>query len=154
MYFLCKTSLSPAYVHRIAVSMFVDILIGLTNTVSVSEARIQITLPILRRGALSDSETRYLVYAHIPETWFILADGNWAVTFCKIFELKYCKWHILFHKNTKLFKRQAWVPCAFIKIKYLNNAPKLTVIYHLACRRKSNWGWLIAPVKTIILIGL
>ena len=35
MYFLCRTSLSPAHVHRISVSMFVDILVGLTNTLSV-----------------------------------------------------------------------------------------------------------------------
>ena len=48
---LCRTSLSLAYVHRIAVSMFEDILVGLTNTVSVSEARIQITLLIVRQSA-------------------------------------------------------------------------------------------------------
>ena len=50
---LCRTSLSLAYVHRIAVSMFEDILVGLTNTVSVSEARIQITLLIVRQSAQS-----------------------------------------------------------------------------------------------------
>ena len=118
--------------------MFVDILIGLTNTASVSEGRIQITLlivrrlvsPRLRRGALS-------LEAHITETWLILADDNWAVTFCKIFEPKHCNWRLWFHKITKLFKCHAWVPCAFIKnyliFQYICN----TSIMH------QNWQWYI-----------
>ena len=40
-------------VDSTAISIFVDILVELTNTVSVSEAKIQITLLIVRRGALS-----------------------------------------------------------------------------------------------------
>ena len=40
-------------VDSTAISIFVDILVELTNTVSVSEAKIQITLLIVTRGALS-----------------------------------------------------------------------------------------------------
>ena len=40
-------------VDSTAISIFVDILVELTNTVSVSEAKIQITLLIVRRGTSS-----------------------------------------------------------------------------------------------------
>ena len=47
----------------IAVPIFVDILVESTNTVSVSEAKIQITLLIVRRGALSVNVERHVTSA-------------------------------------------------------------------------------------------
>ena len=44
----------PPLVDSIAVSVFADIFIELTNT--VSDGKIQITILILRRGALSSAE--------------------------------------------------------------------------------------------------
>ena len=41
------------FLDSIAVSVFADIFIELTNAVSVSDGKIQITILILRRGALS-----------------------------------------------------------------------------------------------------
>ena len=46
--------------ESIAVSLFVDILVELTNT--VSDGKIQITILILRQGALSTSDKNQLTH--------------------------------------------------------------------------------------------
>ena len=68
-------------VKSIAISIFEDILVELTNTVSVSEAKIQITPLIVRRGALSVTGKQIWL---IQDEWIDKTHHTFCVTKVKV----------------------------------------------------------------------